>query len=270
MAKLESAFFDLSRLETLSRQETSVHRLDPRAKLLTTAVFLVTVMSFGRDDLSAIAPFFLYPMVMMGAGNLPMGYLLKRILVVLPFVALVGIFNPLLDRAIVMKLGPLGISGGWVSFLSILARCVLAVWVAMILVATTGFHAMCAGLERMGVPNVFVTVLLFVHRYLFVLIDEASRMARARSLRSFSRRGFGLKAWSSLGGHLLLRTMDRAQRVHRAMLSRGFSGEVRVARRDAIRPGDVAFVLVWSGLFVVMRVYNVSTLAGNALMKALS
>ena len=69
MAKLESAFFDLSRLETLSRQQTGVHKLDPRAKILTTAVFLVTVMSFGRYDLSAIVPFFLYPMVMMGADR---------------------------------------------------------------------------------------------------------------------------------------------------------------------------------------------------------
>jgi len=269
MAKLESAFFDLSLLETLSHQETGVHRLDPRAKLLTTAVFLATVMSFGRYDLSAIMPFFLYPMVMMSAGNLPMGYLLKRIGVVLPFVGLIGIFNPLFDQTVMMTLGPLGISGGWISFLSILLRCVLTVWVAMILVATTGFHAMCSGLERMGVPNVFVVPLLLVHRYLFVLIDEASRMTRARSLRSFSRRGFGLTAWSSLSGHLLLRTMDRAHRIHLAMLSRGFSGEIRVARRYAIRLSDVAFVLVWSSLFIAMRFYNVSTLAGNALMKVL-
>jgi cobalt/nickel transport system permease protein len=269
MAKLESAFFDLSLLETLSHQETSVHRLDPRAKLLTTAVFLATVMSFGRYDLSAIVPFFLYPMVMMGVGNLPMGYLLKRIGVVLPFVGLIGIFNPLFDQTVMMKLGPLGISGGWISFLSILLRCVLTVWVAMILIATTGFHAMCSGLERMGVPNVFAVPLLLVHRYLFVLIDEASRMTRARSLRSFSRRGVGLEAWSSLSGHLLLRTMDRAHRIHLAMLSRGFSGEIRVARRYAIRVSDVAFVVVWSSLFIAMRFYNVSTLAGNALMKVL-
>lgn len=269
MAKLESAFFDLSLLETLSRQQTGVHRLDPRAKLVTTAVFLVAVMSFGRYELFGIVPFFLYPMAMMGAGNLPTRHLLKRIGVVIPFVALVGIFNPLLDRAIVMKLGPLGISGGWVSFLSIVLRCVLTVWAVMILVATTGFHTMCSGLGRMGVPNVFVVPLLLVHRYLFVLIDEASRMARARALRSFSKKGPGLRVWSSLGGHLLLRTMDRAHRVQRAMLSRGFSGEVRVAHRYRIRPSDVAFVVGWSFLFIAMRVFDLSTLAGNALMKVL-
>jgi len=63
--------------------------------------------------------------------------------------------------------------------------------------------------------------------------------------------------------------MDRAHRIHLAMLSRGFSGEIRVARRYAIRLSDVAFVLVWSSLFIAMRFYNVSTLAGNALMKVL-
>ncbi len=265
MATLESTFFDLGYLETLAQQQTALHHLDPRAKLLTTMIFLVTVMSFARYELSGLIPFFLYPIVIVRAGKLPAGYLLKRIGVVLPFVGLIGIFNPLIDRAIVMHIGPVAISGGWISFFSIVLRCVLTVFAALILIASTGFYGICIALERIGVPNIFAVQLLFVYRYLFVLIDEASRMARARALRSFSKKGFGITVWGALIGHLLLRTVDRAQRIHVAMLSRGFDGEIRLARRATIRTRDIVFVLGWASLFIMLRRYNVSMLIGNML-----
>ncbi|GAK55685.1 cobalt ABC transporter, inner membrane subunit CbiQ [Candidatus Vecturithrix granuli] len=265
MATLESTFFDLGYIETLAQQQTAIHQLDPRAKLLTTLMFLVTVMSFRRYELSGLIPFFLYPLVIVRAGNLPSVYLVKRIGVVLPFVGLIGIFNPLFDQTIIMQLGPVAISGGWVSFLSIVLRCLLTVFAVLILIATTGFYRICTALERIGVPNMFAVQLLFVYRYLFVLIDEASRMARARALRSFSRKGFGLKTWGSLTGHLLLRTLDRAQRIHLAMLVRGFDGKIRLARHETLQIRDIVFVLGWSSLFIMLRLYNLSMLIGNML-----
>lgn len=270
MATLESTFFDLGYLETLAQQQTAIHQIDPRAKLLTTLMFLVTVMSFPRYGLSGLIPFFLYPLVIVRAGNLPPGYLVKRIGIVLPFVGLIGIFNPFFDHAIIMQLGPVAISGGWVSFLSILLRCILTVFAALILIATTGFYGICIALERMGVPNMFAVQLLFVYRYLFVLIDEASRMTRARVLRSFSKKGLSITVWGSLIGHLLLRTIDRAHRIHVAMLSRGFDGEIRLARPETIRIRDIVFVLGWSSLFIMLRLYNVSMLIGNMLTTLMS
>lgn len=265
MATLESTFFDLGHIETLAQQQTAIHQLDPRAKLLTTLIFIVTVISFKRYELSGLIPFFLYPLVIVRVGNLPPAYLVKRICVVLPFVGLIGILNPLFDQVIVMQLGPVAISGGWVSFLSILLRCLLTVFAALILIATTGFYRICIALARIGMPNMFAVQLLFVYRYLFVLINEASRMARARALRSFSKKGLGLKVWGSLIGHLLLRTVDHAHRIHSAMLSRGFDGEIRLARRETFRIRDMVFVLGWSSLFIMLRFHNLSILIGNIL-----
>ena len=141
MAKLESAFFDLGALDALAARRSALHRLDPRAKLVTTAVFIVAVVSFGRHEVSALLPFFLYPAALLAWGELPAGLLLKRLLLALPFAVLVGIFNPLLDRQVLLHLGPLAISGGWFSFFSILLRCLLTVGAALILIASTGFFA---------------------------------------------------------------------------------------------------------------------------------
>ena len=82
MAKIDKNFFDIGYTDQLSRQLTSIHRLDPRAKLVTTLVFITTVVSFGKYEISALLPFFVYPVALTALGNLPPAYLLKKILLV--------------------------------------------------------------------------------------------------------------------------------------------------------------------------------------------
>lgn len=270
MAKIDTSFFDIGRLDRLAQQQTPIHRLDPRAKLLTTIAFLISVISFPKYEISAILPFFLYPVVLITVGQLPVGFIIRKIIAVAPFAVLVGIFNPFLDREVLVRLGSLGVSGGWISFVSILLRFTLTIGTAFLLIATTSFHGLCLGLLRLGLPKVFTVQLLFLYRYLFVLGGEAMRLVRARSLRSFGKRGLGMKVFASVVGHLLLRTLDRAQRVHRAMLSRGFDGEVRVLRPLHIVPMDIGFTLGWWVLFALMRCYNLPQLLGSMLTRGVS
>jgi len=263
MAKIESAFFDIGYMDTLAAQDTFIHRLDPRAKLVTTLVFVVTVVSFDRYAISAFIPFFIYPIVLIAGSNLPLPFLLKKLLLVAPFALLVGIFNPFFDREIILKLGALGISGGWVSFFSIMIRFVLSVGAALILIATTGFNAVCLALDRMGTPRVFTIQLLFMYRYLYVLVEEALRMARARALRSLNGEGMGLKVFSFLVGNLLLRTLDRAQRIHLAMFCRGFDGEIRLVRPIRFSVLDFAYVAGWTVFFILLRLINFPQFLGK-------
>ncbi len=263
MAKIDASFFDLGRLDRLAYRDSPVHRLDPRAKLVTTLVFLVTVVSFGKYEVSALLPFFLFPVALAAVGGLPAGYLVKKVLLVSPFALFVGIANPFFDRAPLVALGPVVLSGGWVSFVAILVRFALTVGAALVLIATTSFHGVCLGIQRLGVPQVMAVQLLLLYRYLFVLTEEAARLVRARSLRSFGRRGMGVRVYGSMVGHLLLRTLDRARRIHRAMLARGFDGEIRTLRPLRIGPAEIAFVLGWSALFLVLRWVNLPRLLGS-------
>jgi cobalt/nickel transport system permease protein len=180
---------------------------------------------------------------------------------------MIGIFNPLMDRDILISLWGTGISGGWVSFGSILIRFALTVGAALTLIAVTGFNAVCMALDKLGTPRVFVVQLVFMYRYMFVLVDEAARMVRARSLRTFEGTGSGIKAYGPLVGHLLLRTMDRAQRVYMAMCCRGFDGEIRILKPLRFGPMEIGFTVGWSALFILMRVYNVPTLMGSVIME---
>ena len=98
MATIESSLLNIGYLETLSYQQTPLHRLDPRAKLLTTVVFIIAVVSFGKYEITGLIPFMIYPVALIAVGNLPPGYLARKILLAAPFAFFIGIFNPLKPR----------------------------------------------------------------------------------------------------------------------------------------------------------------------------
>jgi len=244
-------------MDELGRLDSPVHRLDAGAKALVTMAFIVVVMSYDRYAVSALMPLALFPTFMISRGRLPAWNLARKIAVAAPFALLVGLFNPWLDRA-PLDVGPWTIAGGWISLLSILIRFMLTVSAALALVACTGMYRLGGGLERLGVPRIFVTQLLMLYRYLFVVADEGARMMRSVRLRAADGNALSLPVYGSLVGHLLLRSMDRAERVHRAMRARGFDGEVRTLERPRLGAADALFVVGWLLFFLAARRWNLA------------
>jgi cobalt/nickel transport system permease protein len=255
LANLGDRFRDLGTMDALGYRDSGLHRLDPRAKVLATAAFVMAVSSYGRYEVSALLPYTIFPVCLAVLGEVPWSYLLKRIALALPFVLVLGAFNPVLDRTVLLNVGPMAISGGWVSFLSMALKLVLTVASAVVLVAITSMDGVCQALERLGLPQVFVVQIGFLHRYIFVLSEEAGRMLRARELRA-NGHPLSHREFAPLAGHLLLRTWERAQRIHQAMLARGFEGHFHVLRRPSFRVRDAVFLLGWCALFLVLRFNN--------------
>ncbi len=252
MSRIDAALHELRSLDALAVRDTPLARLDARAKLIATLAFVVTVVSFDRYAVASLLPLALYPVALGVLGEVPAGTVLRKLVLAAPFAAMVGLFNPLLDRAPMLVAGALEISAGWISFASILLRFALTVGAALVLVAGTGVHALAAALGQLGVPQVFTAQLLFLYRYAFVLGGEAARLTTARALRACGR-PTRLAEYGVLAGQLLLRSFDRAQRVHRAMIARGFDGELRAARAAAWSARDTRFVALWCAYFAFVR-----------------
>lgn len=262
MISITAAVIDLKRLELLAGRDSPIHDLDARAKVLVTFIFIVAVVSCGRYEIARLLPFFIFPAAMIGLAGLPPLYLARKIALLSPFVLMVGIFNPVFDRSVLYQIGGLEIPGGWISLLSLFVRSLLTVGAAFILVGTTGFTAVCHALERLGIPQIFTVQLLFLHRYIFVLADETSRAARARELRSCGRKGRGVASFGSLVGHLLLRTWQRAERIHSAMLARGFVGRFYAQRHTRFGWTELRFLFGWGTLFIALRMYDITGALG--------
>jgi cobalt/nickel transport system permease protein len=257
-----AAYLDVGQMDDLGRLDSPVHRLDARVKALTTAVFIVLVMSFPRYEVSALVPFCLYPVALLALGRVPPGCILRKLLVAAPFVLAVGILNPWLDRRIVLHIGSWGVSGGWLSLASIALRAALTVSAALTLVACTGIYRLCAGLEQLGLPRLLAVQVQLLYRYLFVISAEGLRLRRAAEIRAPDRAGLPLRTYAALVGQLLLRSLDRAQRVHQAMVARGFTGHLRVLRPTRLRAADLAFLAGWTAFFVAARCWNLSRWLG--------
>ncbi|ATW26010.1 cobalt ECF transporter T component CbiQ [Candidatus Formimonas warabiya] len=263
MANFASSWNSLRLFDELSAKQTMIHGLHPLAKFLTTLVFIIAIVSFHKYQVVELLPFALYLIVVMVLGDLPPGPIFKRMLISLPFAFGVGIFNPIFDHTPVMVLGSTVLTGGWVSFLSIILRFCFTVLGALLLIATSGIGGVASAMLRLKLPKIFVVQLLFMYRYLSVMLEETARVLRANALRSLRDKGVHFKVWGSLLGQLLLRTIDRAQRIYQAMLCRGFTGEFPVLKTNRISGKDILYVCGWSGYFILARLYNIPEFMGS-------
>lgn len=261
----DAEFFALGRLDRLSYQDTVIHRLDPRVKLLITLAFIVAVVSFPKYAISGLTPFFIFPVLVMTLGDIPVGFILKKIVAVAPFAIFVGIFNPLLDSGPGVHMGGVEISSGWISFGSIMLKFMLTISAALLVVATTSFPGICHALERLGAPRMFVSQLMFLYRFIFILGEEAMRMVRARDLRAFG--ALRIKDVIPLLGVLFIRTVDRSERVYQAMLARGFDGTVRINRTLALRTTDMLLLAASIALIALFRAVNITAMLDGLFLR---
>ncbi|HEY3359483.1 MAG TPA: cobalt ECF transporter T component CbiQ [Polyangia bacterium] len=215
-------------IDRLAAGASPLHRRDPRAKLaaaLAVAVAAAVVPAPAGARLAALAALTLGAAL---AARLPLGFLGRRLLVVLPFVVPPALLLPLVGPA------------GWGRAAAALGQALVAASATLVLAATTRMTDLLEALRWLRVPGALVTTTGLLYRYLFVLVDEAERMQRARLARGGRRLG-GVRGAGALLGSLLVRAHGRAEAVHRAMLARGLAGEprpVRALRGDA---RDVAF-----------------------------
>ncbi|AFL99942.1 ABC-type cobalt transport system, permease component CbiQ [Desulfitobacterium dehalogenans ATCC 51507] len=251
MSKIVDSIYNVRLLDDLARKDTSIHRIPPVIKILTTIVYLIVVVSFDRYEISGLLPFVFYPMILILLAELPAKPIFKRLLMVEPLIIGIGILNPLFDPR------------GWITFVSIMIKCGLTVTVSLILVATTGMERIAQALRALKVPSVFVLQLLLTFRYISVLMEELARMMRAYSLRAPGQKGIRLKDCGSFAGQLLLRTFDRAQRVYDSMRLRGFEGEYPMGCQSKILFKDSIYLGAWSLFFIIARVYDIPVMIGS-------
>lgn len=263
MADIMQSLYNIRFLDEFAGKNSIIHNIHPLAKLITTMVFLITVVSFGKYEITGLLPFVLYPVIIIALAEIPLLPMLKRVLLVAPLIVGIGAFNPLFDNSTVFYLGGLHLSGGWISFFSIIIKFILAVLAALTIVATTGMDRIASALRMLRIPRVFVLQLLLTYRYISVLSEEAARTVRAYKLRAPLARGIQPGVWGSLTGNLLLRTFDRAQSVYQAMVQRGFKGEYRTGYDRGMAAKDILYICGWVLFFSAARFYNIPVLIGT-------
>jgi len=236
-------------LDHFAAGATPVHRLDPVAKTLAALAAILATVLVGRDHFVALVPIAAALAAYHAVGRIPLGYTVKRLLIVSPFAAAVAILFPLFEPGRAVWSPAVGgwtlqvTDAGLVRAGGLVGRFFLCVWAALLLLSTTRFQDMVTALGRLHVPRAFVTQLAFMYRYLWVLSDEMMRLRMARAARDGGFGPWRLRMHSRTGlvGVLFLRTFDRAERIYWAMAARGFDGRIRTAGEGAMRWTDRLF-----------------------------
>jgi cobalt/nickel transport system permease protein len=208
-------------LEPQSAGAGILHRLDARTKLVVSLAFVLCVIATPIGSWTALGFEGLVLAFVVGLAGIPPRDLGRRWLA---FFAFFGFLTFMVAPAHPARFR----YGLWVVAASILIKNSLALLIMLVLAATTPFHKLLSALRKLSVPPVLVATLQFMDRYRHVLMDELERMSIARRARTFDRGGS--LAWSlltGLVGMLFLRTFERAERVHGAMVARGWTGVIR-------------------------------------------
>jgi len=238
-------------LDKHSNLESPVHRIDPRAKLVTAFTAILIIVSEPRGHL---LPFLFYGLAIFwvaAMSKIPPGYILKRCLAVSPFIIIAALSYPFsLPESGEIKTDQFfteGIRNGLTIFLKGLCSLVLLI----LLASTERFHRLLAGLRKLGIPRLLGVISALMYRYVFILHDELLRTNRARDSRTPGKIKINrMRIYGNQAAMVFIRSMERSQIVYNSMLSRGFTGEfpninkLRFRTRDALLSGFFVLLLL--------------------------
>lgn len=220
--------------------ESWLHKADERVKLVTALGFIFALASIPPGKWLAFGAMLALVWFAAGVSGVGLARVLLRSLVALPFIliALPTVFTragmPLFEIDLALFTAT-ATREGLEFFASVLLKSWGSVTAAVVLTATTPALRLLEALRALRMPAILVAIVMLMYRYLFVLVDEAQRMMRARAARSAAvgRQSGGTLIWRAksaggMAGSLFIRTLDRSERIYMAMLARGYDGSLRM------------------------------------------
>ncbi|MHA6794733.1 cobalt ECF transporter T component CbiQ [Pseudonocardia bannensis] len=236
---------------------SAAHRLPAEVKIVAAFLGVLCVVATPREAFPVFGGYLLLLAAVWWVARIPPGWIARRSLIEAPFVVLAVLLpftgpDPRIEW-LGLSLSEAGLLGAW----NILIKGTLGVLTSLTLAATTPLRDVLLGLQRLHTPPMVTTIATLMLRYADVIAAEARRMRLARIARGHDPRFLWQVGATARGvGSLFVRTYERGERVHLAMLSRGWAGEMpqltdtRTTRRDWARglaPVGVALVLAVTG-----------------------
>jgi cobalt/nickel transport system permease protein len=204
-----------------------VHQLDPRIRVVLTSVYaFVVALSYHFSVLILALVLSLFLIVI---SRVSLTAVLKRIIWVNAFILLLWVLLPFtFSGDVLARAGSFNIYRPGVVLAAQITLKSYAILLAFIaLIATMSFATLGHALYCLRVPEKIVHLLMMTYRYVFVIEQEFLRLLRASKIRGFQpgTNSNTYRTYSYVIGMLFVRAAARAERVHQAMLCRGFKGK---------------------------------------------
>jgi len=242
--------------------DSPIHRLDARIKIIGLLAGIIVCVGTPAQSYASFGVYAAGLIVIIALTKISPVRIAKRAMIVLPFIFMIAVFAPFLKTGQVGGGYNLGLFRGaevvtpalvvW----NVTVKALLSMLMVIVLTSTTPFPELLHGLRRLRVPDVFVMLLSFTYRYLFVIVDEFQRMRRALVSRGW--RGRWIWQAGVLGqliGAIFIRTYERAERIYAAMISRGYEGQFGYLSVKKPALGDALFLTGFLGPVLAARIF---------------
>jgi len=227
--------------------------LPAHLKIVAGLLFIIVAVATSISNWQAFIGYFLLIGLALAIAQLPVRKILSRATVEIPFV-LFAFLMPFFGAGEKFELFGLSLyREGLLAGAAIIAKGTLGLLVAITLSGSTKAREIIGGLEILRLPALMVQIATFMLRYVNVVSDEMERMKVARQSRGFEARGIAdWKILTQAAGALFIRSYERGERVHLAMLSRGYLGTMPVMEKPMITTlqKSTAFALPAAALLV--------------------
>lgn len=230
-------------------EHSPLHHIAPEAKIVATVGIVICVAITPREAIWAFGVYALMIACLVAVSRVPPLFVLTRLTAVAPFV-IFALFIPFIGAGETTQvLGlTLSVDGLWATW-NILAKAVLGASVSIVLTATTEVADIMKGLAVLRVSATLTAIMMFMVRYLELISDELGRMRVAMTARGYDPRWLSqARPIATSAGALFVRSYERGERVHGAMLARGFTGVMPVLEHHR------ATGLAWAGTAAIVAV----------------
>jgi cobalt/nickel transport system permease protein len=230
--------------EQFSTGESFVHKLDPRVKIIVAILYSIVVAV--SSNFSALLPALGISVFLIVLSTLSIRKVLYRLLLVNGLIIFLWVFLPFTYKGeTLFTIGPLaGTKEGVLYASQITVKCNAILLVMIALLSTTPISTLGQAMGQLYFPDKIIHLFLFTYRYIHVIFQEYNRLINAMRIRGFTPETnlHTYRSYAYLVGMLLVRSYDRSERIHKAMLCRGFHGKYYTLSRFSIKIGDILYL----------------------------
>ena len=242
MDDLSKAIYDIRKIDELGEKSTMIHKIDSSIKIIVTIIYVIKILSIKQFTVINITCTVLYPLIIFIIGKVPIKFILKKVLYVLPIILGLSVINLIID---------LSYEEIYFSVLLIF-KCTFALVGALLLIATTGINNLALGLKKLKIPNILIMQILMLHRYIILMMEECYKVKSAYELRTLREKTMTMKDYGQIVGQMFLRTLDKSEKVYEAMKLSGFEGDLHIENNKGAGCIDYLYLITWAVILIFL------------------
>jgi len=242
MDDISKAISNIRKIDELGDRSTILNRIDSSIKIIVTIIYIIKVLSMKEFIVSDIICIVLYPIILFKLGKVPVKFIFKKVLFVLPIILGLSVINLIIDFSY---------SEIYFSIL-LLFKCTFALSGALLLIVTTGINNLAFGLKKLKIPNILIMQILMLHRYIILMMEECYRVKSAYELRTLGEKSMTMRDYGQIIGQMLLKSIDRSENVYESMKLRGFDGDLYINSNKRARCIDFLYLIICAVILIFL------------------